>query len=479
LSRSPQDAVVALGVTLLDDARAARERLGDPDDDEALHDFRVALRRLRSVLRAFRPYLDDPPPKKLRNRMRTLAQATNEARDSEVQIVWIRSRRDRLTRGQRTGATWLLARLESRRRSGYEVSRRAVAAQGGRLDRRTRKWLTAGRGWREAPLATDYTFAGALSELLKEHEATLEERLLAVRSADDQVAVHSARIGVKRLRYLCELVSAEVKPAGRAVRRLRGLQDVLGELHDALLADREFAAAAELAAAEHARRLHDVEAKRGTGEKEMRAARRRNATPGMLALARLGREAQQRLYGRFTEKWHDGGMAELKRDLDEAISQLSEQRVPPVEIERKYLLAALPEAVRGAESVEIDQGWLPGERLQERLRRASNGAEDRFYRTVKLGRGITRTEIEEEAPRQLFEQLWPLTDGRRLRKRRYYVPEGALTWEIDEFLDRELVLAEVELPAPETQVSLPGWLAPLVEREVTGEAAYLNVNLAQ
>jgi CYTH domain-containing protein len=158
---------------------------------------------------------------------------------------------------------------------------------------------------------------------------------------------------------------------------------------------------------------------------------------------------------------------------------LSEQRVPPVEIERKYLLAALPEAVRGAESVEIDQGWLPGERLQERLRRASNGAEDRFYRTVKLGRGITRTEIEEEAPRQLFEQLWPLTDGRRLRKRRYYVPEGALTWEIDEFLDRELVLAEVELPAPETQVSLPGWLAPLVEREVTGEAAYLNVNLAQ
>jgi len=478
LSRSPQDAVAALGVTLLDEARAARDRLGDPDDDEALHDFRVALRRLRSVLRALRPYLDDPPPKKLRNRMRTLARATNEARDSEVQIAWIRSQRDRLTRGQRTGATWLLARLETRRRAAYDASRRAVDAEAGRIDRRTRKWLTAGRGWREAPVAADYTLAGALAELLKEHEAILEERLVGVRGADDQEAAHSARIAAKRLRYLCELVSAEIKPAGRAVRRLKGLQDVLGELHDAQVADREFAAASELAAAEHARRLHDVEAKRGVGEKEIRAARRRNATPGMLALARLAREAQQRLFQRFTGKWHDGGFADLRRELDEAIALLGEQRLPPVEIERKYLLASLPEAVRGAEYVEIDQGWLPGERLQERLRKASNGAEDRFYRTVKLGRGLTRTEIEEEASRELFEQLWPLTDGRRLRKRRYYVPDGSLTWEIDEFLDRELVLAEVELPAPETSVAPPPWLAPLIEREVTGDPAYLNVNLA-
>jgi CYTH domain-containing protein len=52
-------------------------------------------------------------------------------------------------------------------------------------------------------------------------------------------------------------------------------------------------------------------------------------------------------------------------------------------------------------------------------------------------------------------------------------------WEIDEFLDRSLALAEVELPATDTEVVVPGWLADVLEREVTGDPDYINVNLAQ
>ena len=58
------------------------------------------------------------------------------------------------------------------------------------------------------------------------------------------------------------------------------------------------------------------------------------------------------------------------------------------------------------------------------------------------------------------------------------VPEGALTWEIDEFLDRPLVLAEIELPAEDTEVVVPGWLEPELLREVTGEVEYSNSNIA-
>ena len=49
----------------------------------------------------------------------------------------------------------------------------------------------------------------------------------------------------------------------------------------------------------------------------------------------------------------------------------------------------------------------------------------------------------------------------------------------DEFLDRELFLAEIELPSEETEVVLPEWLSEQVEREVTGEDEYVNVNLAK
>ncbi len=150
-----------------------------------------------------------------------------------------------------------------------------------------------------------------------------------------------------------------------------------------------------------------------------------------------------------------------------------------VEIERKYLLSGLPEAARVVTPIVIDQGWLPGERLQERVRRIRDVDGERYSRTVKLGRGVERLEVEEAADRDLFEALWPLTEGRRVSKLRYRIPEGDLVWEIDRFRDPELVLAEVELPDAEVVPDLPAWLAPYVTREVTGEPEYVNVNLAR
>lgn len=150
-----------------------------------------------------------------------------------------------------------------------------------------------------------------------------------------------------------------------------------------------------------------------------------------------------------------------------------------VEIERKYLLSGRPEAVEGARSVEIEQGYLPGERIRERLRHYRGDGEERFVRSLKAGTGMTRIEVEEEVTRELFHEFWPLTAGRRILKRRYYLPAGDLTWELDEFLDRDLWLAELEIPEESHEVAVPGWLAPYVVREVTGDPAYLNSTLAR
>ena len=50
-------------------------------------------------------------------------------------------------------------------------------------------------------------------------------------------------------------------------------------------------------------------------------------------------------------------------------------------------------------------------------------------------------------------------------------------WEVDDFLDRDLVLAEVELPS-DAAPALPEWLAPAVVREVTGDPRYVDATLA-
>ena len=150
------------------------------------------------------------------------------------------------------------------------------------------------------------------------------------------------------------------------------------------------------------------------------------------------------------------------------------------EIERKYLLTALPPRTRTASALHIDQGYLPGRRITERIRRTERDGSLRYYRTIKSGAGIEKLEIEEETDERFFSAVWPLTVGHRIEKRRYEVPEGELVWEIDEFLDRPgLWFAEVELTAVDQPVVVPEWLAEFVEREVTEDGRYTNYALSK
>jgi CHAD domain-containing protein/CYTH domain-containing protein len=475
LDLPPVVAVEVIGETLLNEAETGRVRLEGDSDEEALHDFRVAIRRLRSVFRAFRPYVDHEITKKLRRRLRDLQRATGGARDAEVQILWVQSRRERLSPTEWIGGKWFVQRLTDKRDRGYEASIDAIERQFPKIDRRVRKSLRAAALDPDSCSADATNYAGALEQLIHDHAATLRRRLEAVHGPADEEAAHAARISAKQLRYLFELMEREFKPAKDAVGSLKSLQDILGELHDAQVVSAELGFACERAAAQHARRLSQLTKR---DDRERRRLRRRNATPGMLALVRLCREAHDELFEQFT-RWREQETSKLELCTERVLEELRSHAPQDIEVERKYLLNRLPDAAASARSAEVDQGWLPGEKLVERLRRLRTDEGEQYYRTIKAGSGITRFEVEEETNSGVFDQLWPLTEGRRVRKRRYYVNEGDVTWEIDEFLDRELWLAEVELPSPTVTVSLPEWLAPAVEREVTGEPEYVNVNLAR
>lgn len=150
------------------------------------------------------------------------------------------------------------------------------------------------------------------------------------------------------------------------------------------------------------------------------------------------------------------------------------------EIERKYLLRGLPADVSRHPSVLIDQGYIPGAAVRERVRRTQNGSTLRYFRTIKVGSGIERFEFEEETTDTFFVAVWPLTEGHRVRKRRYMVPSGDKTWEVDEFLDRDdLVLAEIELEHAEESATPPPAIAAMIVREVTNEPGFSNYRLSR
>jgi CYTH domain-containing protein/CHAD domain-containing protein len=146
------------------------------------------------------------------------------------------------------------------------------------------------------------------------------------------------------------------------------------------------------------------------------------------------------------------------------------------EIERKFVLEAMPPAAATAPVSAIEQGYLAvDEEVEVRLRRA-NG--ERLL-TAKRGHGESREEVELRLYGEQYEALWPLTEGRRLRKRRRRLALGdGLVAEIDSYEGElaGLLVAEVEFPSPEAsrEFQPPAWLG----REVTGDPAYANQTLA-
>src|SRR4051794_41774781 len=93
-----------------------------------------------------------------------------------------------------------------------------------------------------------------------------------------------------------------------------------------------------------------------------------------------------------------------------------------MEIERKFLLSEPPN-LDAANADEIEQGYLAiGSDGEVRVRRKG----DRLLLTAKRGSGLSRQEGEIELDQQRFDELWALTEGRRLRKRRHVLPHGDL-----------------------------------------------------
>ena len=143
-----------------------------------------------------------------------------------------------------------------------------------------------------------------------------------------------------------------------------------------------------------------------------------------------------------------------------------------MEVERKWIVPAVPPEVRDAPSEAIEQGYLviePGGG-EARVRRKG----DRCYLTVKGAGTLARGEYEIEITEDQFAALWPATEGRRVVKRRHRL--GGI--EVDVFGGEleGLIVAEVEFPAVQDAraYTAPDWFGA----DVTEDSAYKNRALA-
>lgn len=146
-----------------------------------------------------------------------------------------------------------------------------------------------------------------------------------------------------------------------------------------------------------------------------------------------------------------------------------------IEIERKYLLKS-DDWRADALGEKYRQGYLNSEKGRTvRVRTIGK----RGILTIKgpAVNGI-RPEYEYDIPLGDAEEMLTLLCHKPLiEKIRFKTDYHGFIWEIDEFKgeNQGLILAEIELTAPDQTFDLPPW----IDREVTDDPRYYNANLSR
>ncbi|MBS3965936.1 MAG: CHAD domain-containing protein [Truepera sp.] len=300
-----------ISLSLLQQADLAFGRLGQADP-EALHDFRVAVRRLRSCLRAYRPYLAKPLGGKLRKRLGALMEATNLSRDDEVHLLWLDQAlaRARLAQAARLGLETIRAQIaQAQQASGIPQE----VAEFADLSAEAHRQLLQGA----FAVSSAPSFAAANAALLESEGELLRQELSEIAGADDEETAHRARLSAKRLRYLLEPLRSELNGAKAAIKQLRSLQDALGELHDLHTLEARLVSAIEQAAQSWARSLV-ASLYQGNPPRS-----RPEACYALAAALQVVRKAQARRYQTFTRAWHETAAAGFFARLQQLAQQLS------------------------------------------------------------------------------------------------------------------------------------------------------------
>jgi triphosphatase len=208
---------------------------------EALHQTRVALRRLRSALSLFKPVVADRDYERLKRELQDVSRHLGEARNLDVYIKTA-ARPDVDSHPNEPGGAQFLAAIEDRRAKAYdEVLERLRSGSFRDTMMELLAWTEAGP-WlaeddearqvrREMPVRT---FAAAVLEKRRRRVKRRGRHLDML----DPTARHRVRIEAKKLRYASEFFASLAKSDKARHRQsdftdaLERLQEHLGDLND-------------------------------------------------------------------------------------------------------------------------------------------------------------------------------------------------------------------------------------------------------
>jgi CHAD domain-containing protein len=201
---------------------------------EAVHQARVATRRLRSDMRTLRPVLDERWANVIDRELRWLAGLLGELRDVDVLQERIGHRVEMLADADHEVGAQLVAALDADRDVAADALHRAFDSH------RYARLLDGLVEAADVPqvVSPDADARPVLRDLVQVPWNQLRKRARKALDHDSPVLeLHEMRIRAKRVRYAFDIAGLVFDGAARHGKRVACLQDELGELHDAAVCE--------------------------------------------------------------------------------------------------------------------------------------------------------------------------------------------------------------------------------------------------
>ncbi|MEE4314741.1 MAG: CHAD domain-containing protein [Desulfofustis sp.] len=227
-------AIVQICGHLLREIEFNRQGVYDDVDTEFLHDFRIAIRRTRSLLSLLKKQLPIREGSYFRSEFKWLGGVTGKLRDIDVYLLQKEAYLAMLPSRLRPGLDGFFADLEQHRRHELKLLRRHLSSK------RYRSLLS---DWRTFLVADDSPLFGESSrESCRElADRTIRKRFRAFLRKGEAITddgpdsdMHNLRIQGKKLRYLLEFFRSlyDEKFLEQFVKQLKKIQDNLGDFND-------------------------------------------------------------------------------------------------------------------------------------------------------------------------------------------------------------------------------------------------------
>lgn len=214
--------------------RHHEERLRAFWDVEALHDMRVASRRLRVACRLFRGVFPHKALEPFRSQLRILGGLLGAVRDLDVFIEFVEEYGKAC--GEAPGIIALLGRLETERETPRVALERHLAHPNHyRFEKDFADWLYGEAPSQGSPVKKGLQRVRDVAPIfLEECRKAVPAFAPAIADQPSAATLHTLRIACKGLRYTAEFFrSSYDKRLNPMIKQATELQDILGRHHDA------------------------------------------------------------------------------------------------------------------------------------------------------------------------------------------------------------------------------------------------------